>query len=139
MAASVSVVCGCLVLFLRQRRALYHVAGTLLRAAQPAVADGLFDGGEALHFAEFQRLGQCRERSKRGNGHQPLNTIRQPWIALQRAHLFTLSSLQANDQLAAHSQQGTQLSINIPVGRWQLAKAAGLVQTLFVVAHARLH
>ena len=73
-----------LVALSRQRRALHRVAGTLLRSAQPALANRFLHRRKSLHIPHFQRPGQRRDRPHGRNGHQPLDTFCQALLGRWR-------------------------------------------------------
>jgi hypothetical protein len=72
-----------LVALLGDRCALTVVSRTILASTQSAITDGLLEGGKAAHLTDFQRPGQCRDRTHGGNSHEVFHPFRQERITLQ--------------------------------------------------------
>src|ERR1700758_795882 len=77
--------------------ALFFAGGIVLSAGQPAIADRLPDGGEALHFSDFQSPAQCQDLTYGRDTLQPIHPfaqLRMLWEPLQQAPLDISEKLQ---------------------------------------------
>ena len=86
-------------------KATYLVSRTPFVSSEPAIADGFLNRWEASKVSDLQGPGQRGNWTHAGNGPQPLQSLRQQRISLQRGDQCIVQPLPAFDRLPAQLQQ----------------------------------
>src|SRR5579863_5792833 len=93
-----------LVPLLGKRHTQHLVSRASLVSTESAIADSFLDRLKASEVSDLQCPGQRGDRANAGNSSQPLQSLRQQRVPLQRTHKSVVQLLPALDHLPAQLQ-----------------------------------